>query len=75
MTQIKLGKYVHFKGKEYEVIGKALNSETLEEMVLYKPLYDFPGHRRDVVFVRPAKMFFEEIERENYKGPRFKLIE
>ncbi len=59
------GTYRHFKGKEYRVIGIAKHSETLEEMVVYQKLYD------DGLWVRPAKMFLEVVEREGYKGPRF----
>jgi len=63
---IKLGVYRHFKGKEYEVIEIAIHSETLEEYVVYKALY---GERK--LWVRPLKMFLENIERDDYKGPRF----
>lgn len=66
-NNIKLGKYRHFKGKEYEVIGVAKHSETLEEMVVYRAMYG--DHD---LWVRPAEMFLEEVDKENYKGPRFK---
>lgn len=66
---IKLGKYRHFKGNEYEVIGIASHSETLEPMVVYKALYGEGG-----LWVRPATMWNELIDREDYKGPRFQHI-
>ena len=64
--EIKLGKYKHFKGKEYEVLGVARHSETLEEMVVYRALYGDGG-----LWVRPAAMWTEEVSREGYHGPRF----
>lgn len=67
--EIKLGKYRHFKGMEYEVLGVAKHSETQEELVVYKALY---GEKE--LWVRPVKMFTEEVEKDNYKGPRFKFI-
>lgn len=59
-------KYRHFKGNLYEIVGEAYDSETLEEMIVYRALY---GEGK--LWVRPKKMFFEEVERGNYKGPRF----
>lgn len=67
---IKLGKYRHFKGKEYEVIGIAKHSETLEPMVVYKALYGEGG-----IWVRPAHMWNETVDREDYQGPRFIYME
>ena len=67
---IQPGKYRHFKGKEYEVIGIAAHSETLEPMVVYRALYGDGG-----LWVRPAAMWEEEIHRDNYHGPRFSRIE
>jgi len=64
--ELKLGVYRHFKGKEYEVIGIAKHSETLEELVVYRALYGERG-----LWVRPSKMFTEEVEKDNYKEPRF----
>lgn len=62
--------YRHFKGNLYELIDIAYNSETLEEMVVYRALY---GERK--LWVRPKKMFFEEVERDGYQGPRFTEVE
>ncbi|OGI93576.1 hypothetical protein A3A03_00400 [Candidatus Nomurabacteria bacterium RIFCSPLOWO2_01_FULL_40_18] len=67
--EIKLGKYKHFKGKDYEVLGVAKHSETREELVVYKKLYD--DH---AMCVRPLAMFLENVERDDYKGPRFEYI-
>jgi len=66
---IKVGKYKHYKGKEYEVIGVARHSETLEELVVYRALY---GNRD--LWVRPLKMFIEEVGINGKKVPRFNYI-
>lgn len=67
---LKLGKYRHFKGGEYELIGVASHSETLEPMVVYRALYGDGG-----LWVRPAAMWTEEVLREDYQGPRFMFVE
>ena len=66
---IKLGKYRHFKGNEYEVIGIAKNSETLEEMVVYKALY---GDKE--LWVRPLSMWEETVTRDGKTFNRFTYI-
>lgn len=66
MSTIKPGRYRHFKGNEYEVIGTARHSETLEELVVYRALYGEGG-----LWVRPAAMWSETVERDGYRGPRF----
>lgn len=68
--EIKPGKYRHFKGKEYEVLGIASHSETLEPMVVYRALYGERG-----LWVRPAAMWEEVVERDGYCGPRFYPVE
>ncbi len=68
-TEIKLGKYRHFKGNEYEVIAIAKHSETLEEMVVYKALYGEGG-----VWVRPAEMWNEKVEKDGKVFQRFTYI-
>jgi len=65
----KLGKYRHFKGKKYQVIGVAKHSETLEEFVVYKQLYG-----NNSLWVRPMKMFLEKVEVNGEEVPRFKFI-
>ena len=69
MQEIKLGKYRHFKGMEYEVIGLAKHSETLEELVVYRALYG-DGE----VWVRPMKMWNETVERDGKTVERFTYI-
>ena len=66
---IKLGKYRHFKGKVYRVIGIASHSETLEPMVVYQALYGEGG-----LWVRPAAMWNETVEKDDYSGPRFQYL-
>lgn len=63
------GRYRHFKGGEYEVLGVARHSEGLEDMVVYRPLYNDTG-----LWVRPVSMFLESVEREGRLVPRFALI-
>ena len=69
MAQIKPGKYRHFKGKEYRVVGVAQHSETLEDMVVYQALYG-----EGDLWVRPAAMWDEHVSRDGYSGPRFIYI-
>ena len=66
---IETGKYIHFKGNEYEVLYIAKHSETLEEMVVYRALYGEKG-----VWVRPAYMWDETITREGRTFRRFEKI-
>lgn len=66
---IKLGKYRHFKGNEYRVIGIAQHSETMEKLVVYQALYGEFG-----LWVRPLKMWTEQVDRDGYSGPRFQYI-
>ncbi len=69
MEEIKLGKYRHFKGKEYEVIALAKHSETLEGLVVYRALY---GDGQ--VWVRPASMWNDDVERDGKRYKRFTFI-
>lgn len=68
--EIKPGRYKHFKGNEYEVIGLAKDSETLEDLVVYKALYGDYG-----LWVRPLKMWNELVEKEGKKYKRFTFME
>lgn len=69
MSEIKVGKYRHFKGNEYEVIALATHSETGERMVVYRALYGNGG-----VWVRPADMWNESVERDGKTYKRFTYI-
>lgn len=68
--EIKPGTYRHFKGNLYQVIGVASHSETMEPMVVYRALYG-----EQSLWVRPAAMWNEVVEKENYTGPRFQFLE
>lgn len=68
---MKLGRYKHYKGKEYRAISIAKHSETLEDMVIYEALYD---NSESKVWVRPKKMFEENVEVDKKTVPRFKYI-
>ncbi|MBP9690672.1 DUF1653 domain-containing protein [Candidatus Woesebacteria bacterium] len=68
---MKTGKYRHFKGGMYRVIGMVKHSESLEEFVLYEALYDNPTSR---FWVRPAAMFEEDVEYEGKRMKRFEFI-
>jgi hypothetical protein len=63
------GRYRHYKGGEYEVIGVARHSETLEALVVYRPLYNATG-----LWVRPHAMFFGELEVDGRRVQRFSPI-
>ena len=67
---IKPGKDRHFKGNFYEMIGVARHSETMEEMVVYRALYGEGG-----LWVRPAAMWTETVDRDGYHGPRFQYVD
>jgi hypothetical protein len=66
---LKLGEYEHYKGKRYKVLGVALHSETLKELVIYKALYG-----QGLTWVRPLDMFFEDIEVNGRKQKRFRFL-
>ena len=70
MDRIRLGKYRHYKGNLYEVIGLANHSETLEKMVVYRALYG-----DNEIWVRPASMWNEEVGKEGKIFKRFTYIE
>ena len=67
--EIPLGRYRHFKGNEYELLCIATHSETMEPMAVYRALYGEGG-----IWVRPAAMWTETVERDGYCGPRFLYV-
>lgn len=69
MSTVRLGRYRHYKGKEYTVIGVARHSETEEELVVYRKEYDDHG-----LWVRPLGMFLENVEVEGKILPRFEYL-
>jgi hypothetical protein len=66
LPDMPVGRYRHYKGGEYEVLGVARHSESLEPLVIYRPLYNATGW-----WVRPHSMFFETIEIDGSLRPRF----
>ncbi len=71
---MKLGTYRHYKGQDYEVIGVARHSETLEELVVYLALYDSKEFGERALWVRPLSMFMETVEVDGVAVPRFECI-
>jgi hypothetical protein len=69
LPDVPLGTYRHYKSREYEVLGVVRHSETLEALVLYRPIYDNSG-----LWVRPHAMFFEQVEVDGRRQPRFAPI-
>lgn len=70
--KIKLGIYEHSKtGNQYQVIGVALHSETLEDLVVYEALYE---NELSKLWVRPLDMFLEKVQVDGKEVPRFKFI-
>jgi hypothetical protein len=69
LPRIALGRYRHYMGGEYEVLGVVRHSESLEPMVLYRPLYNDSGD-----WVRPLGMFLETVEVDRKRQPRFALV-
>lgn len=66
------GTYLHYKQKKYKVVGIARHSETLEEVVIYETLHD---NELGKTWVRPKAMFLGDVVTDQYRGPRFRLIE
>ena len=74
-SKIKPGKYRHYKGNLYKVIGLAKHSETLEDLVVYQALYDSKEFGNNAIWVRPVSMFTENVNFEGKEVKRFNLVE
>lgn len=74
VMDMQKGVYRHYKGKDYEVVGMARHSETLEPMVVYRALYHSDEFGDDALWVRPLEMFHEEVEVDGKQMPRFKFV-
>ena len=72
--EVKLGRYQHYKGKIYEVLGVAKHSETEEELVIYKALYNSKQFGSNALWARSKKMFLEDVIVEGERIPRFRHI-
>jgi hypothetical protein len=72
MRTLKPGKYQHYKGNYYRVIGVGKHSETSEEFVVYESLYDHPQSH---IWIRPKEMFLEDVLIEGKSIPRFRYID
>ena len=72
-SAIAPGRYLHYKGREYQVLGSARHSETEETVVVYFPLYGDPGNRE--YWVRPLAMFTESVVHDGKTVDRFALVE
>ena len=72
---VKLGKYQHYKGQYYEVIGVGKHSDTLEEYVVYRGLYNSEEFGNNPLWVRPKKVFEETVVVDEKEVPRFGFVE
>nr|WP_320010444.1 DUF1653 domain-containing protein [uncultured Desulfobulbus sp.] len=69
LPNLPMGRYRHYKGGDYEVLGVVRHSETLEPLVLYRPMYNETG-----LWVRPYTMFTEWVDCEGQHKPRFSMV-
>lgn len=69
MDSLRPGRYRHFKGNDYQVLGTATHSESGESLVVYRPLYGEGG-----LWARPLAMFVQTVERDGRRQPRFQFI-
>ena len=72
--EISVGRYQHYKGNFYEVIGIGHHTETLERLVIYKALYDSEEFGNNALWVRPMKMFLEKVVVNGEDVPRFRHL-
>jgi len=75
MSEVKLGKYKHFKGNTYEVVGTARHSETLEELVIYKALYNSEEFGENALWARPKDLFLGTKNIDGEEVKRFEFVE
>ena len=71
--KVKPGIYRHYKGNLYNVVGVGRHSETLEEFVVYRALYD-GEFGKNSIWIRPLSMFLEDVEVDGKKMPRFEFL-
>ena len=69
MARIRVGRYRHYKGKDYLVLGSALHTETEEEFIVYRALYGKRG-----LWVRPKAMFLDSVIVDGRQVPRFSFL-
>jgi len=74
MDEIKPGKYRHYKGGQYDVIGVARNEADLQEFVIYRSLYDAPDFPKGSLWARAKKSFQEKVVVDGVERPRFEFI-
>lgn len=75
MREFKLGKYRHYKGNMYEVLGAGTHSETLEELVIYQALYESKDFEKGHIWLRPKDLFLGKVEegKENPTGQKYRF--
>jgi hypothetical protein len=74
-SRIRAGRYRHYKGKLYDVIGVAMHSENpKEKFVVYRALYDSKEFGKKALWIRPERMFTEKVTLDGKRVPRFKRI-
>ena len=73
-TKVALGKYRHYKGGEYEVMGVGCNESDLQEVVIYRSLYDAPDFPKGSLWVRLKESFLEKVVVDGVERPRFEFI-
>jgi hypothetical protein len=75
VSKIKAGRYRHYKGKLYRVLGVAMHSENpKEKFVVYRAMYDSKEFGKAALWIRPERMFAEKVVVDGKRVPRFKRI-
>jgi len=73
-SDITKGRWRHFKGKEYKVLGIGRDCDTFKEFIVYQGQYDSPDFGKNPIFIRPKESFFEEVTRDGKTFPRFERL-